>query len=622
MIVKVAPNRRDRRDSFAELSRYLTEGLAAGGGNPAQWAWDDLTQYMVRPSVEGAAGVDVEKTIAVEAGNVLSLATAAIEMTATAAKNNRVDTPVVHLILSWPAHEKPDPDLIFSAARRVLKSISLLEHQYVIAIHDDTEHRHAHIATSRVHPRTFRAQHLPWLHRTLHRAAREIEIEHGWSHCPGLFTVVEVDGVKTIVPCSTANKEVALASEKARAVETWSGEVSLERWCQGEPAAALQRTLNRPDASWDTVHQTLTKHGLELRRAPGGGLRVHDISRSDRGETDREDAVKASKAFRFMKRSETELRLGPFKEATRSFAEARPERTYKRDPAKRLERRMERAASREALRREFDAELGAARAERILLQAALKAEFADEQKVRLAQQKSELKARLKVLTNDKSLSVEQKESMYLVCISSHAYQRSELLKQIQKERAVERAAMAPLPSWRTWVEARALTGNQAAISALRGMVYQNRRRAKRLGDEEEDVELAIRPAVGVDVLDQEPKVERNPHLEWRVTRRGTVLYFVRGQEPAFEDAGSKVAFCRSVISDDELRAALLYAMGRWGNEVRLNGGDEVFRNRAATMLLEIGGKPIGMQPPAPEIEPSQSIARDKDTDPARKGRGR
>ena len=622
MIVKVAPNRRDRRDSFAELNRYLTEGLEALGGDSKQWAWEDLTRYMVKPTVEGGAGTLKEKTIAVEVGNVLSLATAAIEMTATAAKNTRVETPVVHLILSWPEHEKPAPELIFTAARRVLKSISLDEHQYVVAIHDDTEHRHAHIATSRVHPRTLRAQHLPWLHRTLHRAAREIEIEHGWSHCPGLFTVVEVDGVKTVVPSSVANKDAVLGNEKARAVETWSGESSLERWCQEAPAASLKSALNRSDASWDLVHRTLAKHGLALRQAPGGGLRVHDISQSEPDETDRNNAVKASKAFRFMKRSETELRLGPFKEATRSFAEAPPERTYKRDPAKRLERRMERAASRDALRREFDAELGAARAGRILLQAALKAEFADEQKVRLAQQKSELKARLKVLANDKSLSVEQKEAMYLVCISSHAYQRSELLKQIQRERAVERAAMAPLPSWRTWVEARALTGNQAAISALRGMVYQDRRRAKRLGDEEEDIELVIRPAAGVDVLDQEPKVEANPHLEWRVTRRGTVLYFVRGQEPAFEDAGSKVAFCRSVISDDELRAALLYAMGRWGNEVRLSGGDEVFRNRAATMLLEIGGKPIGMQPPAPEVEPSQPIARDKDTGPARKGRGR
>jgi hypothetical protein len=257
-----------------------------------------------------------------------------------------------------------------------------------------------------------------------------------------------------------------------------------------------------------------------------------------------------------------------------------------------------------------------------LLQAALKAEFADEQKVRLAQQKSELKSRLKVLADDKSLNVEQKEAMHLVCVSSHAQQRTELLKQIRSERAVERAAMAPLPSWRTWVEARALTGDQAAISALRGMVYQDRRRAKQLGEDADDVEPAIRPATDVDVLHQEPKVVSEPYLEWRVTRRGTVMYSVRGQEAAFEDAGSKVAFCRPVISDEELRAALTYAMGRWGKEVRLCGGDAVFQDRAVRMLRELGGEPIGMAGRSSTVSDVDSVSRGKAARKARNDHGR
>jgi hypothetical protein len=622
VIVKVAPNRRDRRDSFAELNRYLTEGLEARGGDPKQWGWEDLTRYMVKSTVEAGAGMIAEKTIAVEAGNVHSLATAAIEMTATAAKNNRVDAPVVHLILSWPAHEKPDPELIFSAARRVLKSIALDEHQYVIAIHDDTEHRHAHIATSRVHPRTLRAQHLPWLHRSLHRAAREIEIEHGWSHCPGLFTVVEVDGIKTVVPSTAANVQAALGSERARAMETWTGEISLERWCQGEPAAALRNALVRPDASWNGVHQALATFGLALREAPGGGLRVHDISGGINEESERNGVVKASKAFRFMTRSHTELRFGPFTEATKDVIAAPSERSYKRDPAKRLERRLERAVLREELRREFDAELGAARASRIALKAEFKIQFANERKERLDAQKADLKARLKQLANDKTLSAGHKEGIRHVCIASHAAQRSQLLKMIRQEQAVERAAMPELPAWRTWVESRAMTGDQAAISALRGMVYLDRRKGKQLGEDPEDIELTIRPAEGVDVLDQEPKAEAHPNLEWRVTRRGTVMYFVRGEEPAFEDAGSKVAFCRASISDEELRAALRYAMGRWGSEVRLSGGDSIFRDRAERMLVEIGGKPIGVQESSPASHPTEPTSRGKDSRAVRKGIGR
>jgi len=99
------------------------------------------------------------------------------------------------------------------------------------------------------------------------------------------------------------------------------------------------------------------------------------------------------------------------------------------------------------------------------------------------------------------------------------------------------------------------------------------------------------------------------------------MYFLRGEEPAFEDAGSKVAFCRSMISDEELRAALRYAMGRWGSAVRLSGGDAAFQERAARMLTELGGKPIGGQQP-PATSDKQPVQGDKDSGLARKGRGR
>ncbi|MFD2274780.1 relaxase/mobilization nuclease domain-containing protein [Undibacterium arcticum] len=139
----------------------------------------------------------LKKTIAVEIGNVTTLDNAAGEMRATASFNKLVTNPTLHYILSWPEREVPDTQAIFAAARSTLKALGMSDHQYIIAIHGNTDNIHAHIAANRVHPITYKAVRLEWLHKTLHKAAREIEIEHGWTHDNGLFKVIEINGKKT-----------------------------------------------------------------------------------------------------------------------------------------------------------------------------------------------------------------------------------------------------------------------------------------------------------------------------------------------------------------------------------------------------------------------------------------
>ena len=79
MIVKVAPNRRDGKSSFEDLESYITEGIEQSGDRAERTSWDRLTQYITKQSVLDELGDDVEKTIAVEIGNVTSLKTAASE---------------------------------------------------------------------------------------------------------------------------------------------------------------------------------------------------------------------------------------------------------------------------------------------------------------------------------------------------------------------------------------------------------------------------------------------------------------------------------------------------------------------------------------------------------------
>jgi len=587
VIVKVAPNRRDRRSSFETLGQYITEGIWQSGDRPDRTSWDDLTQYITQQSVLDALGDEVEKTIAVEAGNVLSLQTAAAEMRATAEQSLRATNPVLHLILSWPEAERPDAQAIFSAGRHMLGALGLRDHQYLIAIHDNTENRHAHIEVNRVHPTTYRPARLAWLHKELHKAAREVEITHGWSHDNGLYEIVEANGAKHVVPANERLEiERRAGSHGADRFETWSGEASLETWCRGRPADALRSALaDRRTASWQDVHATLSRFGLELRDSGGRGMRVHDVGQDATEGHPRNVAVSASKAFRFMKRQDLEQRFGPFEPIDHSRVTPAPEQTYKRDPAKRLERRLERKALRDALHERFKAEQKDARELRALALAALKAEFAADDRARIETLKSsyhEMRARIGA---DRSLTPLQKQQAYMLAKLTHTQRRDQQREQMRQERAVRRELLPALPAWRAWVEAQALLGDEAAISALRGMVYQDKRDGKVVDASESDQPIGtLAPATPQST---DPNVRALKRLSWQVSTHGTVTYTFDTGGVAFIDAGPKLRFAGAVVSEDALRAALQYAADKWDGDLLLDGGDQVFRERVARMATEM-----------------------------------
>ena len=207
-------------------------------------------------------------------------------------------------------------------------------------------------------------------------------------------------------------------------------------------------------------------------------MRVHDVSQDPTASHPRNVAVSASKAFRFMKRQDLEQRFGPFEPIDHSGATPAPEQTYKRDPAKRLERRLERKALRDALHERFKAEQKDARELRALAAAALKAEFAADDRARVETLKSSYREMRARIGADRSLTPLQKQQAYMLAKLTYTQRRDQQREQMHQERAVRRELLPALPAWRAWVEAQALLGDEAAISALRGMVYQDKRDGK------------------------------------------------------------------------------------------------------------------------------------------------
>lgn len=587
MIVKVPPARQDGGSSFEDLEAYITEGIDQSGEGTDRGSWEKLTQYITKESVLNALGENVEKTIAVEIGNVASLDTAAEEMKLVAAYNKRAKNPTLHYILSWPEGEVPKPNEIFDAVRSTLKSLGMADHQYIVAIHGNTDNIHAHIAVNRVHPITYKAARLEWLHKTLHKAAREIEIEHGWSHDNGLFKVVEIGGQKHVVPNTEyVDPDLAQVKGGAAAFETWHGEQSLETWCRGEPAKELKAVLAaKTTTGWQDIHRCLSQFGLELRDSGGGGMRVHTLQEpgADAGDVkEKNPSVSASKAFRFLKRADLEARFGKFQSPMQGGVPEVPKTTYKRDPGKRLERKLERRALRDALHKRFIEEQKVARIKHELARREIKETFSEDDQARRAAVKAKYSLQRAAIKSDPTLSRQAKQQAYMLAKLTMASASQQLQEQIAHERQDRKSLMPTLPTWREWVEEQALIGDEAAISALRGMVYQEKRQGKKVADE--DRENAIRPAYPALT---DPLIRKLHTLTWKVHRNGTVAYNFKSGENGFIDAGEKLVFGRVGVSDEALALTLQYAKDKWGGELKITGGDAAFKARVASMANDL-----------------------------------
>lgn len=272
------------------------------------------------------------KCVAVEVHGVTHLCTAIAEMNAVALKNLRVKDPAFHFILSWPENERPPKEQVFDAARHAIAALGLSEHQYMLAIHDNTDNLHCHIAVNRVHPVTFKSQHLSYSWETLHYAAREAEIKHGWSHDKGMYLVQQDEhGDKRIFgnPQHRLKKKLApplpahLSSDQSQAgispteisraarspivQSPWTDPDSLISWLRTSVSPLLKRSL--PDlSSWQDLHQFLSPYNVTLKNTGGGGMRLTATDASTGEVLD----VPASKALRHLKRGELEARWGAF----------------------------------------------------------------------------------------------------------------------------------------------------------------------------------------------------------------------------------------------------------------------------------------------------------------------
>lgn len=604
MIAKVIPAKAGTR-TFGQLVDYVAAENRLE--RPRGREFDDLVRYVGRENVvDRATGEVIAKAVSIETQGVASLRTAAVEMDAVAAQCRRLRAPAdYHLVLSWQEGEHPTADQAFAAGRHALGALDMGEHQYVMAVHGDTANVHLHVAVNRVHPVTYRAVSPFYDYIKLDRAMREIELEQGWAHDRGPAVATE-RGVVLAFKEQTHGRELdrpAQISSKARDFAAWSGERPFTEWVQ-EAAPALKATLAREGVGLDDVQRTLDAFGLELRAKGSGLVVVH--------HEDPSLVAKASQVARFLSREQLEQRVGPladrvpvFKaperavermvpaahvpsrstnverdedfrrwqrapEAERQVDAGGPRRDYKREPQRQAQGRDDRCQARERLYGDFRE----ARAR------------SDVGQTRWERQRAAERARYAAITATKTAYRRELRETGLapqIAISLAAFraaqERADLREVIARERADLKRELQgrQRQAWREFVTERALAGDEAAVSALRGLRYRDRRReidGERVcglrghGDQE--------PRVLQDLRDVAARVERNGDVSYR---------WKADAREAFRDQGQRIAFTDT--SDASIGAGLDLARAKWGETVELTGSQE-YKERALRLAVTRG----------------------------------
>lgn len=629
MLAKVPPKRRDGESSFLKLVSYTTlrDDLEMGEtlspekpfvrkSRAESVIFNDLVGYATRNPLPNSA--DVIATFPdgrqqLRCGDVLtetncfSLPTAASEMNMVAMQNAHCKDPVYHVILSWPEAEKPTPEQVFDSARHCMKALGMADHQYVFAIHDDTDNLHCHMTVNRVNPKSYRAASLYNDHFTLDRCCREMELKYKWQHVNGAFMVND-DGA--VVRKHHFFKPVPSA---VRELEIFKDMESLYSYAVEQCRNKLDKLFLQDGYDWADVHNIMIAAGLELR-PKGEGLAVYDLANES------QHPVKASHIHPELTLQSQQELIGKFTPAAviREVNQAGKEvlltpvniqsqydcRLHSRDRGARAERRVQRAMAREDLIARYKAYKNGFERKTIT---------ADEVRTRYR----ELAASYRIRKNN----VRQTQRDPLLRKLMYRALEIDKLKSmaaLRLEIRAEREALKAMPgnsvlSYRAWVEAQATRHDTAAISQLRGWAYREKRKNRT---------PAISNNIVLHAVADDIKPAQIRGYDVQVKRDGAVVY-MSGNKPVLldrglfmeiatapEEKGKNVAMALHITNqksgervevrgEKEFVSALIKYVPKFNHDT----GKKVYLTHPAQRQMAGYNIPEPVQRPTPRLEP-------------------
>ncbi|MEI2684478.1 TraI/MobA(P) family conjugative relaxase [Erwinia aphidicola] len=579
MNVIIPPKRRDRKTSFDRLVKYVStreelkkaEGVSPDTASPSSDTkslstpgFGQLVNYVGRkdsePDIE-TLSISPEGIQRVLSGEVLcetncfSLDTAAAEMNMIASENRRCKDAVYHFILSWQSDEDPSPDAVFRSVRYSLKQLGMEEHQYVAAIHRDTDNLHCHVSANRVHPKTFAAQNMWNDADKLQKCCRVLEQDLGFKVDNGSWHIDEYGDLHR------TRRDMPSVPRGAAKREIFSDKESLHGYAVREVREVISGAISQNKMSWERLHNILYTRGLGLREQ-SGGLAVYDLLHPEGL------SVKASDVHPAISLTSMVREHGEFRPAPPVYNPDRPEdgslhmqscympQLHVRDQEARRERREARAVARDILRARYDAYRSGWEKPDLR---------AGERFRQIAAHCVVAKARVRDTVRDPLM----RKLMYRVAEFEKMKAMAELRLQLREERQVlsDTGASRPM-SWKSWVEREAVNGNAAALSQMRGWAYREKR-AARNGENIWPVPNAV---IHYGPGDNVPSFKSSEH-ETRLLRDGTVSY-LRDGKPAVTDFGDRVeVYAAPDSQSDRFNNDLAAELTAWrsGDSIALTG---------------------------------------------------
>ncbi|MBY4841294.1 TraI/MobA(P) family conjugative relaxase [Pantoea sp. DY-5] len=544
MNVIIPPKRRDKKTSFKKLVNYVstreekkpgeavTHEAVHSTGNEyvATPGFGQLVDYVGRKRatpVTEIVSISPEGIQRVLSGEVLcetncfSLDTAASEMNLTASQNRHCKDAVYHFILSWQGDEDPSPDAVFRSVRYSLKQLGMDEHQYVAAIHRDTDNIHCHVSANRVHPITFRAQNMWNDADELQKCCRVLERELGFKVDNGSWHMDEYGDLHR------TRRDMPSTPRGAAKREIFSDKESLHGYAVRETRHMLNDFVEQDCLDWPLVHNVLYTRGLGLREQQGG-LAVYDLMNPDGA------SVKASDVHPAISHTAMVKRWGDYQPAPPASDPDNHEagilvvdkfympQLHVRDQEARRERREARAIARDILRARYDAYRSGWEKPELR---------AGERFRQIASHCVVAKAHVRDTVRDPLM----RKLMYRVAEFEKMKAMAELRLQLREERQTlkETGDNRPL-SWKSWVEREASRGDVAALSQMRGWAYRDKRAARQQKNAWPEPNAIVHYGAG----DNAPAIKSSEH-ETRLLRDGTVSY-LRDDKPAVTDFGDRV----------------------------------------------------------------------------------
>ncbi|EJC5602031.1 TPA: relaxase/mobilization nuclease domain-containing protein [Klebsiella pneumoniae] len=592
VIPKIIEGRRDKKSSFGQLIKYMADKPSQELTDTVQPTpetalavksdmFEGLNNYLTRKQKVISTPVDVEPGVQrVVVGdvtcqyNTFSLDGAAQEMNSVSQQNTRCKDPVMHYVLSWPDYEKPNDDQVFDSVKFTLASMGMSDHQYVAAIHRDTDNLHVHVAVNRINPQTYKAASSSFTKDTLHQACRLLELKNGWSHSNGAYVVNDRQQIVRN-PHSKKERGNWRSLDRINKMEHKEGVETLYRYIVGDEqvGGSRQNLIHvsaglREAKSWDDVHKTFADIGLRVEKAQGkkGYVITHE-------HQNQKTAVKASLVFNKAQYTlkSMEERFGEYQPShiepakVSVFKTAYAPGAYRRDANKRLQRKIERAEERMLLK-------GRYRAYRNNLP------IYSPDKDRIADEYRKIAQHTRLVKNNVRHSVSDphtRKLMYNLAEFKRLQAVANLRLSLREDRNGFRAAN-PRLSYREWVEQEALKGDKAALSQMRGFAYSSRKKEKYKQQLVEQIGFnrTFNAITSHDRDDVAVMASARHGVKPRLLKDGTVI-FERDGKPVAADRGH-IVLTESNGIDKEKTADLAIALTIAGKakSVRVDGDGE------------------------------------------------